>query len=253
MNELLKRCQAEEDIAHIHGWDFSHIEGRYEEKGALPWDYKAEVLKRLRRDMRLLDLDTGGGEMLLSLGHPFKNTAATENYPPNVRLCEETLIPLGIDFKKADVKKALPFEDESFDMVTDRHGDLNPKEIRRVLKKGGVFVTQQVGADNDRELVRLLMGKDCPSVPFPEQYLSTQKAAFEAAGFEIEAADECFRPIRFFDVGALTWFARIIEWEFIGFSVNTHKEGLIASQRVLDEKGFIEGKTHRFFMACRKL
>ena len=26
----------EERIAHIHGWDFSHIDGRYEEEGDLP-------------------------------------------------------------------------------------------------------------------------------------------------------------------------------------------------------------------------
>ena len=36
--------------------------------------------------MRLLDMDTGGGEFLLSLGHPFERTAATEGYPPNVEL-----------------------------------------------------------------------------------------------------------------------------------------------------------------------
>ena len=35
-NELIKRWKAEEEIAHIHGWDFSHIEGRYMEEGDLP-------------------------------------------------------------------------------------------------------------------------------------------------------------------------------------------------------------------------
>ena len=39
-NELVKRWKAEEEIAHIHGWDFSHIEGRYMEEGDLPWDYR---------------------------------------------------------------------------------------------------------------------------------------------------------------------------------------------------------------------
>ena len=28
-NELIKRWKAEEEIAYIHGWDFSHIDGRY--------------------------------------------------------------------------------------------------------------------------------------------------------------------------------------------------------------------------------
>ena len=89
----------EERIAHIHGWDFSHLDGRYEEEGDLPWDYRNTVLRYLRPDSRLLDLDTGGGEFLLSLGHSHALTAATEAYPPNVALCRETLSPMGIDFR----------------------------------------------------------------------------------------------------------------------------------------------------------
>ena len=95
-NELIKRWKAEEEIAHIHGWDFSHIEGRYMEEDNLPWDYREEILRYLKPEMRILDIDTGGGEFLLSLNHPYSNTAATENYPPNVDLCQETLLPFGI-------------------------------------------------------------------------------------------------------------------------------------------------------------
>ena len=71
--------RAEEAIAQIHGWDFSHIEERYAEEDDLPWDYRAAILARLRPDMRILDLDTGGGEFLRSLGHPPKNAHATAN------------------------------------------------------------------------------------------------------------------------------------------------------------------------------
>ena len=78
MNKLKKEWEAEEKIAHIHGWDFSHIHGRYEEEDDLPWDYR-QVIDESRVDsMKLLDFDTGGGEFLLSIGHPFANTAATE-------------------------------------------------------------------------------------------------------------------------------------------------------------------------------
>ena len=63
---------------------------------------------------------------------------------------------------------------------------------------------------------------------------------------------ECFRPIRFFDVGALVWFARIIQWEFPDFSVDTHLEQLYRVQRILEETGAIEGRIHRFFLSARK-
>ena len=80
--QLITSWKREEEQAHIHGWDFSHIEGRYEEETDLPWDFKAIIQSYLKKDSKLLDIDTGGGEFLLSLGHPYENTAATEGYPP---------------------------------------------------------------------------------------------------------------------------------------------------------------------------
>lgn len=247
--KLIKQWKEEQEIAHIHGWDFSHIDGRCVEQ-PLPWDYRQVIGAYLSPEMKLLDIDTGGGEILRSLGHPYENTAATENYPPNVQLCQETLLPLGIDFRQADGKGKLPFADDSFDMVINRHGDKNPAEIYRVLKPGGLFISQQVGAENDRELVRLLCGE--VPMPFPDQYLALAEEAFQSVGFSILRKEECFCPMRFYDVGALVWFARIIPWEFPGFSVETHLEQLLHAQQVLEETGCIEGNVHRFLLVAQK-
>ena len=247
---LIKQWKAEEGNAYIHGWDFSHIEGRYAEDTDFPWDYRQVIREYLTPDMKLLDIDTGGGEFLLSLGHPYENTAATENYPPNVRLCEEKLLPLGIDFRPADGGGDLPYADDSFHIVIDRHGDYNPAEIYRVLKPGGMFISQQVGAENDRELVELICGES--PLPFPEQYADKAADAFRKAGFSVLRQEACFRPLRFYDVGALVWFARIISWEFPGFSVDTHLPQLQNAQRILEETGCIEGKTHRFLIVAQK-
>ena len=135
-------------------------------------------------------------------------------------------------------------------MVINRHGDFNAEEIYRVLKPGGLFITQQVGAENDRELVELLCG-EIP-IPFPEQYLSITIGEFENAGFTTMRGEEAFRPIRFFNVGALVWFARIIQWEFPGFCVDTHLENLLNAQRKLEEQGSIDGTIHRFLLVARK-
>ena len=249
-NKLIEQWKVEESIAHIHGWDFSHIEGRYAEQDDLPWDYRAVIGEYLRPEMSLLDIDTGGGEFLLSLNHPYENTAAMENYLHNVELCKKVLLPLGIDFRSGDGKEKLPFDDGSFDMVIDRHGDFNAEEICRILKPGGLFITQQVGAENDRELVSLLCGG--MERPFPEQYLTIASRKFEEAGFQILRGEECFRPIKFFDVGALVWFARIIQWEFPDFSVDTHLENLLKAQKILEEHGTIDGSIHRFLLVAKK-
>lgn len=174
---LYKAWKEEEAKAQIKGWDFSHIEDRYEEERELPWDFRQVIKNYLRDEMKLLDMETGGGEFLLSLGHPYSMTTAIEAYPPNVELCQHVLTPLGIDFHAADGGEPLAFPDESFDIITNRHGDYDISEIYRTLKPAGFFITQQVGAENDRDLVNLLQ-PDLTELPFPEQYLSIQEKAF---------------------------------------------------------------------------
>lgn len=249
-NKLMNFWRQEESVAHIHGWDFSHIQGRYTEETGLPWDYKRVILHHLKPEMKLLDVDTGGGEFLLSLHHPHANTSATEAYPPTVQLCNETLLPLGVDFRTGDGKGILPFSNQEFDMVINRHGDFNAKETYRVLKNGGIFITEQVGAENDRELVELLLGN--VPLPFPGQYLEKVRKQLDEAGFKILDGQECFTPIKFFDVGALVWFARVIEWEFPGFSVEEYKDRLQAAQQILEQNGCLEGRIHRFLLVAIK-
>ena len=248
--ELKTIWKREEACAFIKGWDFSHIHGRYKEENRLPWDYKAIIRSVLMDEMKLLDYDTGGGEFLLSLQHPYENTAATEGYPPNVALCKERLLPLGIDLRECKDAAQIPYPDESFDIIINRHGDFAPKEIRRLLKPGGLFITQQVGSDNDRELIQMVL----PGVekPFPHENLQEQRAKFLDAGFDILQADEAFGPIFFYDIGAFVWFARIIEWEFPGFSVDRCFGRLLQLQETIERDGKISGTTHRYLIVARK-
>lgn len=248
--ELREIWKKEEETAHIHGWDFSHIHGRYEEEGDLPWDYREVVGRYLDADRRLLDYDTGGGEFLLSLKHPFHRTAATEGYPPNVELCRETLLPLGIDFRACDDPANIPFESGSFDRIINRHGDFHAKELYRLLKKDGIFVTEQVGGDNDRDLVERVLPD--AEKPFPHLNLREQRQIFEDAGFHVIGGQEAYRPIKFYDVGAFVWFARIIEWEFPGFSVDRCFAQLLKLQELIEERGSIEGTIHRYLIVARK-
>lgn len=251
-DELISSWLQEEKIAHIHGWDFSHIDGScIEEK--LSWDYKEIILQYLKPQMKLLDIDTGGGEFLLSLNHPYKNTYATENYEPNVELCKKTLLPLGISFVHADASKSFPFADNYFDIIINRHGTVNVKEISRLLKPDGLFITQQVGAENDRDLVELLYDNNSlPPLPFPHQYLQTVQGDFESCGFKTLQSKEEFPLITFLNVASLVWFARIIQWEFPGFSVENNKEKLFALQNIIEEEGKIVGRTHRFLLVTKK-
>lgn len=121
----------------------------------------------------------------------------------------------------------------------------------RIIKKGGLFITEQVGEDNDRDLVEMVLPDT--EKPFPHLNLREQKKAFEEAGFAIMEEAEAYRPVRFYDVGAFVWFAHIIEWEFPGFSVDGCFDHLLEMQKTVEEKGQIEGTVHRYLIVAQKL
>lgn len=249
IEKLKEKWQNEENIAHINGWDFSHLDGRIEQKMP-PWDYKNTVKKFLKPTNRILDIDTGGGEFLLTLGHPFRLTSATEGYKPNVKLCQKRLSPLGIDFREANDYSHLPFEDETFDIVINRHGAYNIKELNRILKPNGVFITQQVGEENDKELVKLLL----PNLSRRKSgmNLKNQIYIFRQNGFKIIEQNEAFMPMKFFDTGAIVWFARIIEWEFPNFCVESCFDRLLLAEEQIKNNGFVQTLTHRYMIVAQK-
>lgn len=249
--ELKKYWKQEENAAYIKGWDFSYIDGRYRSyEDELSWDYKEIVRGFLNPFAKILDIDTGGGEVLLSFNHPYNLTTVTEGYAPNVKIVKETLGTKGIRVCEVTDYADMPFEDNEFDVIINRHGAYDVEELYRILKPKGVFITQQVGEDNDRDLVNLLLPES--EKLYSGMNLVVQKELFEKAGFNILMANEEYKPIEFYDIGALVWFARIIQWEFIGFSVEKCFEQLLKAQRILENNGCIRGNVHRYLIVARK-
>ena len=246
MNELKKFWIKEENYA-FSGWDFSHLNGR-RDYDPLPWDYRTEALDGLLLEHRLLDMGTGGGEFLMTLGHPYENTSVTEGYPPNLALCRQRLEPLGVEVKESVAEVTLPFDDARFDRVINRHESYPVGDVLRVLKPGGRFVTQQVGGQNCFDL-RERLGFPVPENTFDVEH---EAAKFEAAGFNILRKGEHFNKLRFLDTGAVVFHAKIIEWEFPGFSVEKNWEQLVEIQREIEKRGYIEVTEHRFLIIAEK-
>ncbi|WMJ87990.1 hypothetical protein [Anaerocolumna sp. MB42-C2] len=88
--------------------------------------------------------------------------------------------------------------------------------------------------------------------PFPHLNLKEQRKVFEDARFEIIRAEEAYRPIQFYDVGAFVWFAHIIEWEFPDFSVEKCFSQLLEMQRIIEKSGKIKGTIHRYLIIAKK-
>lgn len=247
--EELKIYLKKEEEYSFQGWDFSYLDGRWKSDD-LPWDYKDLVKKYLKESDKLLDIGTGGGEILLSFNHPHHLTAVTEGYKPNVKLCEEILSPLGIKVYDT-VGDDLSIVNEIFDIVINRHESYNEKDLNRVLKNGGLFITQQVGAYNNIDLSRYFDPNHV--IQFPEMTFDESIKRLEDNGFEIVYKDEFFPKLKFFDLGAIAYFARIISWEFINFSVDKYIDKFVEMGKVLSEKGYIESTEHRFIIIAKKI
>lgn len=248
-NELLKYLKNEE-VKTITGWDFSYLDGRWESE-ELPWNYQKLVLKFLEPENLLLDIGTGGGEVLLTLNHPYKNTTVTEGYKPNYELCLKKLKPLGIkvlnyvgDEVFEDIK------DHEFDIVINRHESYNEAELYRILKPNGIFITQQVGAYNNQDLATFFDNTHVNQ--FPEMTLEKSLQRLKQNGFKIIESNECYPTLKFYDLGAIAYFAKIIEWEFINFSVEENIDKFIVLQEKIKENGFITSTEHRFMIIAKK-
>lgn len=246
--ELKLYLKMEEDRA-FEGWDFSYLNGRWESE-CLSFDYTYIINKYKKPTDLLLDMGTGGGEYITSLGHPYYLVSVTEGYESNFHLCKERLEPLGITVKYVDDDSRLDYSSESFDIVINRHESFDIKEVYRVLKPGGYFITQQVGGLNDRDLVERLLG-DIP-YPYPEHNLVHNMNLLQEQGFTILEHMEEMPTMKLYDVGAVVYFAKQCVWEFPEFSVDKCFEQLKLVQEEILEKGYIANGEHRFLIVARK-
>lgn len=241
--------EAEEAKSQMTGWDFSYLDGRLVE-GTLPWSYRAKVMDFLKPESEILDMGTGGGEFLLSLRHPFRQTSVTEGWEPNLRLCEKKLSPLGITVKQSFDGEPLPFADGQFDIVLNRHESYDINEVRRVLKPGGYFITQQVGGSNGLRLRKLICGEH--ETAMPDFNLENEVPKFQAAGFSINYKNQCYKDDKYLDVGAFVWYMKVVPWEFPDFSVERCFPQLLKLDELCEKQGYIPHTQHRFIIIARK-
>lgn len=252
--QQLKQKWKQAEAQAFRGWDFSYIAGQMISE-PLPWDYKDIVTQYLKSDYKLLDMGTGGGEFLLTLDHPYDLTSVTEAYPPNIEICKNKLVPLGITVQAITDDHHLGFADECFDMIINRHEAFDPRELNRLLRPNGYFITQQVGGLNNKDLshkVGIKRAEGDSEHNYSEHHLDNNLDLLRKAGFKVLVSNECYPKVTFASVEAFVYFAKIIEWEFPRFSVETCFEQLCELQNEFKENGFIVGTEHRFMIVAQK-
>jgi len=247
------RLLREGDSEPTEGWDFSWFSGRAFE-GRPSWKYFESLSKRVRTADAVLDVQTGGGERFADLLSHIENRpqslAATESWPPNVEIARTTLRPFGAIVLEVPDDDAFPFEDEAFDLVCSRHPTITLwEEIERVLRPGGAYFSQQVGAGTNSELADFIMG----SQPISEgQRMDRAIALAKHAGLEVIDAQEESLPVIFFDIGAVTYFLRKVVWTVPDFSVEKYRDRLILLHERIEQDGGFSSHSQRFLIEARK-
>ncbi|WP_223632677.1 class I SAM-dependent methyltransferase [Planococcus sp. 4-30] len=136
-----------EKTGKVNGWDFSQLQVSVNGTG---WQFNDEVIKRCNKTKILLDIGTGGGENLLALAPTVLLAVGIDSSNGMIDSAKENLKKMklaNLRFVKMDSEN-LFFPPDFFDVVTSRHAPFDSNEVARVLKSGGVFLTQQVSEDD---------------------------------------------------------------------------------------------------------
>ncbi len=172
-----------------------------------PWDYRRSAADLIGHASAVLDMGTGGGEIFAELcrGHGGR-LVATEPWDVNAPIAKSRLSPLRVAVVGAHSLR-LPFRNDTFDLVLNRHEELDPAEVDRVLAPGGIFLTQQVGRNDWTEL-RTFIARMQDFGPLFERYVS----GFQNVGMKIVRSETHDTPVAYRGLGELVYILCVAPW-----------------------------------------
>lgn len=177
----------------------------------------SELTARVRVDGPSWDLDALVAEAVRG------TTAVLEIASGEPAIVPEGFTLVGLD-PDVDDPSDLPYPERCFDVVVDRHGGYHAAEIERVLRPGGVFLTDQVAGDDVVDLLAVF------GAPLPRPHLTLDARADELTqlGLEVTRREGWHGPLAFDDVAALVSYLTLVPWRSPeDFSVDGYANTLI--------------------------
>jgi SAM-dependent methyltransferase len=233
----------------VIGWDFGYLQDRMIES-PVPWDYVKIVSSKIKPSINLLDLGTGGGELLSKFANEQINIYATESYEPNFEIARKQLDKFGGRLITEYTDDDLPFPDEYFDLITDSNESYNIIEDYRILKPGGYFITQQVDGRSDLTLNEVLNLEHTNE--FLHWNLNFALNEFSSEQFHIIKKAEDFGFTRFKDSESVIFYIKSIPWHFENFNDIDFNEVKIQLDKIFSENKYFDVAKHRFLIVAKK-
>ncbi|MEW6708932.1 MAG: methyltransferase domain-containing protein [Candidatus Riflebacteria bacterium] len=246
--EELKEYLQSEFEKKFSGWDFSYLKGRMEES-PLPWNYGNFVENGFKTARVCLDMGTGGGEFLDSFEILPDQTYATEGYEPNIEIARQRLGRRNITVKAVKDDDILPFENDFFDLIINRHEGFKGSELFRTMKSGGRFISQQVGGLNDIDINSCLGHSE---LDYFDWCLIKAVKDLKDNGFKIIQSSENIGYTRFYDIGSIVYYLKCIPWQISDFSVEKYIDQLEILAWMIKENGYKDFICHRFMVIAER-
>lgn len=141
------------------GWNFSKMNYSVEHKSN--FDYYREVVSNITSNTIMLDIGCGSAEKAIRFYSFAKRVYLTDveyemlkkaktnvdKYYADMPLLKKKFI-----IKTLDCNSTFNFPDNYFDIAVSRHCGANMQEVHRVLKKGGVYISEDISNDDCQEL-----------------------------------------------------------------------------------------------------
>lgn len=245
-------------VGDLQGWDFSRVQAV--EEGAT-WDYRDLVRQYLLPESVALDLGTGGGEVFLEFAGNLDRAYGIDQSPDRLAAARRNRERSGarqFSFMLMDAA-ALAFPVRSLDIVLASFAAYGPQEVYRVLRPGGVFITQQIG-DDDTANIFETFGWGSYGAYWRARYeagggtyVSTRETGrqFESLGCRVLRYDEYNARQYYLDLPSLVFYLKAspLPWPF---SPETFAAPLTALlQRYGSEHG-IESNAHRELLIVQR-
>ena len=147
------------EISKKIGWNFS--KANYFVEYTSDYNYYKEVIKHITPTTKMLDIGCGSAEKSTRYYSLANKVYLTDFEPEMLKRAKENLekyygsslkMKNKFKFQILDCNGPFNFPDNYFDLVVSRHCGANMNEVYRVLKKGGVFISEDISNDDCQEL-----------------------------------------------------------------------------------------------------
>ena len=133
---------------------------------------------------------------------------------------------MGIDVLHAS-RLHLPLGDASLDLMLNRHEELEPAEVARVLAPGGRVLTQQIGRNHWREIREVFPRATGGSGDLFQRY----EDGVRDTGGRFGMAREHDLSMAYRSLGDVVYMLMAVPWAVPGFDLEQDLDALLALER----------------------